>query len=157
MAKKIWSVQSRHLRAKQREQINAVRSRYMRARSQGMSMEEAADFAYGRTGPQQTVNQEPDTVDDKPVDAYLPAGSDYRAYSADEYNAASQVEPQDDLTEIGGIGSTTARKLHQLGITSFKQIAEWDEETARSFDERLDLKGRVLRNDWVGQAKALMD
>lgn len=65
------------------------------------------------------------------------------------------IKVVDDLTDIAGIGQPTAAKLADLDITSFAQIARWDEPTIRQLDADLNLKGAITRNDWVGQAKQL--
>ena len=61
----------------------------------------------------------------------------------------------DDLKLISGIGPNLQQKLGALGIDRFVQIAEWTSEDIASFDDRLSFHGRIERDDWVGQAKAL--
>lgn len=60
----------------------------------------------------------------------------------------------DDLTEIVGIGPVAAQALNELGIWSFKQLAEQD---AAELNERLPstMSGRVEREEWIKQAKQL--
>lgn len=129
MAKKSLSPHARQLRYQERVRINAVRGRYINARAEGMSMEDAADYANGR-----------------PV-----------AKAVVEYQTRCPFPmSNDDLTLITGIGAGTLRKLNDIGVVSFKQIADWTDDEARSVDENLGLKGRVFRHDWIGQAKALM-
>ena len=60
----------------------------------------------------------------------------------------------DDLTRIKGIGPKLSTLLHELGIFHFKQIAAWDAPQAAWIDDYLAFKGRVTREDWIGQAKA---
>lgn len=77
--------------------------------------------------------------------------------AADE-EAAKRPKPEkvvDKLTEIAGIGESTAAKLAEIDITSFAQIAAWDEATIRQLNEDLNLGNSITRNDWVGQAKTL--
>lgn len=62
----------------------------------------------------------------------------------------------DDLTDIRGIGKIFARKLHDLGVHTFEQLAslnEADIEDDPALDE--DFFRRMQRDDWVGQARAL--
>lgn len=61
----------------------------------------------------------------------------------------------DDLTQLSGVGPVLAKKLAKAGVTSLKQVAEWTEEDIARIDEELDFKGRIERDDWVGQAKTL--
>ena len=59
----------------------------------------------------------------------------------------------DDLTEIGGVGPVIAGKLTDLGITTFKQIADLTPEDAERIDAELNFKGRIERENWIEQAK----
>ncbi len=59
----------------------------------------------------------------------------------------------DDLKKLSGVGPAIEKKLHALGVTSFAQIAAWTAEDIARVDEGLSFKGRVEREDWVGQAK----
>ena len=62
----------------------------------------------------------------------------------------------DDLTRIKGVGEELAKRLNKLGITQFAQIANFSDDELAKIDEVLNFKGRIEREDWVGQAKALM-
>ena len=62
----------------------------------------------------------------------------------------------DDLKQISGVGPKLVAVLTGRGITQFAQIAELDEAAAKVLDEELGLYGRILRDDWVGQAKAIL-
>ena len=61
----------------------------------------------------------------------------------------------DDLKELSGVGPALEKKLHAAGITTFAQIAAWTEADIAEFDEKLSFKGRIEREGWVDQAKAL--
>jgi len=62
----------------------------------------------------------------------------------------------DDLRAVRGIGPSMERKLHELGIVSYRQLAMLDgAELARVRAELTDFRGRIEREDWVGQARAL--
>lgn len=70
--------------------------------------------------------------------------------------ARPQASPKtDDLTAIRGIGKVIEKKLHQLGITSFGQIAALTPDEVRRVNEAIDFPGRVERERWVDQAKEL--
>jgi large subunit ribosomal protein L21 len=66
------------------------------------------------------------------------------------------VEFVDDLKMIGGVGPALEKKLHDAGVTSLKQIAGWKKADIAEFDEKLDFKGRIEREEWVAQAKDLV-
>jgi len=78
--------------------------------------------------------------------------------------AVSKAKPEkpavasskDDLTLISGVGPKLKEKLYAAGITQFAQIAAWKAADIRAFDDKLSFKGRIKRDEWVKQAKALM-
>ncbi|HVE28674.1 MAG TPA: hypothetical protein VNC80_01270, partial [Mycobacteriales bacterium] len=62
----------------------------------------------------------------------------------------------DDLRAVRGIGPSMERKLHELGIVGYRQLAMLDgAELERVRAELTDFRGRIEREDWVGQARAL--
>jgi peptide/nickel transport system ATP-binding protein len=61
----------------------------------------------------------------------------------------------DDLTLISGVGPVIQAKLHELNVFKFDQIAAWKKAERDWVDGFLDFKGRIEREDWVKQAKAL--
>lgn len=64
----------------------------------------------------------------------------------------------DDLTRLKGVGPKLAVLLHELGVTSFSQIAAWDEAEIDRIDARLGrFQGRIRRDDWTGQARLLAE
>ncbi|NQY41066.1 MAG: hypothetical protein HRT80_13310 [Henriciella sp.] len=62
----------------------------------------------------------------------------------------------DDLTAITGIGPRIAEVLNSLGIWTYEQVAGWLPEHETWIENHLSFKGRVSRENWVGQAKDLM-
>ncbi|WP_290489142.1 hypothetical protein [Hyphomonas sp. UBA3988] len=62
----------------------------------------------------------------------------------------------DDLERINGIGPMLAELLNEIGVFYFWQIAEWGPDEIKWVDDKLEhFKGRIQRDDWVGQAKLL--
>jgi len=70
--------------------------------------------------------------------------------AAEEAPAASE----DKLTDINGIGPVIEGKLQAMGVTTFKQIAEFTPEDVERIDGELNFKGRIEREEWIAQAKA---
>lgn len=72
-------------------------------------------------------------------------------------SAEDGAEPQsaDDLTAIKGLGPKAAEKLNAKGVTRFEQIAAWTQADIERFDALINGRGRIARDDWVEQAKAL--
>ncbi len=67
---------------------------------------------------------------------------------------APQGEP-DDLKKISGVGPVLEDKLNSLGIYHFHQIAAFTQEDIDAVDTELNFPGRILRDDWIGQATEL--
>ena len=61
----------------------------------------------------------------------------------------------DDLKLISGVGPKLEGVLNGLGIYTFSQIAGWKKPERDWVDGYLNFKGRIERDDWVRQAKAL--
>jgi predicted flap endonuclease-1-like 5' DNA nuclease len=60
------------------------------------------------------------------------------------------------LKLIVGIGPVLERMLHNLGVTTFRQIARWSERDSADFDAKLpEFPGRIVRDQWVTQAREL--
>lgn len=71
--------------------------------------------------------------------------------------SAPRATGADDLTRIKGIGAKLAALCHDLGVFHFDQIAAWGAAEVAWMDANLQgFKGRVSRDDWVAQAKALI-
>jgi len=61
----------------------------------------------------------------------------------------------DDLKLISGVGPKYEAILNGLGIYKFEQVASWQKRQREWVDGYLNFKGRIERDDWVKQAKAL--
>ena len=77
----------------------------------------------------------------------------------DDVAAAARVSiVHDDLMQIKGIGPAIAKTLHELGIFQFEQIAGMSEYDIDRVAERLKgFRSRIYREDWLGQARILLD
>ncbi|MFB2594882.1 hypothetical protein ACEYYB_08520 [Paracoccus sp. p4-l81] len=70
--------------------------------------------------------------------------------------AAARNGQPDDLKLISGVGPVLEKLCHSLGFYHFDQVAAWTAEEIAWVDENLEgFKGRVTRDDWVGQARLL--
>jgi predicted flap endonuclease-1-like 5' DNA nuclease len=62
----------------------------------------------------------------------------------------------DELTLIHGIGEKLAQQLAELGLTTFAQIAELQENDLEAESHPLHVhKTRIVRDEWIKQAKQL--
>jgi large subunit ribosomal protein L21 len=71
-------------------------------------------------------------------------------------SGATKSGKGDDISLIGGVGPKMVAILHENGITTFAQIASWTAADIEKFDELCKPKGRIVREEWVEQAKELM-
>lgn len=61
----------------------------------------------------------------------------------------------DDLKMISGVGPKLEKTLNGLGFWHFDQIGKWNKSDVAIVDDELSFKGRIERDDWIKQAKAL--
>jgi len=68
---------------------------------------------------------------------------------------AGGPEPGDDLELINGIGPVFSARLREKGITTLAQLAAADPEALAAIVE--SFPERVVEDDWVGQAKRMLE
>jgi NADH-quinone oxidoreductase subunit E len=61
----------------------------------------------------------------------------------------------DDLQRIKGVGPVNEKRLHELGVYHFDQIAAWGRSEIRWVGTYLSFPGRIDREQWVVQAAKL--
>ena len=66
------------------------------------------------------------------------------------------ISPISDVSLIDGIGPKITALLEEAGITTLQQIAAMSEDDISALDEKLDLRGRSAREDWIVQAQELI-
>jgi NADH-quinone oxidoreductase subunit E len=62
----------------------------------------------------------------------------------------------DDLQRIKGVGPVNEKRLHELGVYHFEQIAAWVRSEIRWVATYLSFPGRIDREQWVAQAARLV-
>jgi predicted flap endonuclease-1-like 5' DNA nuclease len=61
---------------------------------------------------------------------------------------------RDDLKKIYGIGPVLERRLNDLGVFFFREIASWTREDVLRFEEHLkEFPDRIERDNWVDGAR----
>jgi NADH-quinone oxidoreductase subunit E len=83
-----------------------------------------------------------------------PAAGKAAAGSARPSGIERPAEP-DDLKLISGVGPKIEATLNDLGVWTYTQIAGWKKAEREWVDDHLRFSGRIERDDWVKQAKAL--
>jgi len=71
-----------------------------------------------------------------------------------ELLAAPRGAP-DDLAKLTGVGPQIVKKLNDVGVFHYWQIGALTEAEAEKLDADLKLNGRIARDHWVDQARAL--
>ena len=67
-------------------------------------------------------------------------------------------EQRDDLKMIKGVGPAIEKTLNEMGIFNFQQIADLSEYDIDRVARRLKgFHSRIHREDWIGQARMLLD
>lgn len=69
--------------------------------------------------------------------------------------AMERPETVDDLKAISGVGPKLEQVLNGLGIWTYAQVAAFGDGEVAWLDDHLGFRGRIGRDDWIGQAKAL--
>ena len=74
-----------------------------------------------------------------------------------DFNEIGKIIEKDDLKLINGIGPTLETKLNKIGIYTFDQIGSFSEDDIREITKLIEYSfRRIIRDNWVGQAKKLM-
>lgn len=63
---------------------------------------------------------------------------------------------RDNLKQINGLGPLDESTLNNMGIYHFEQVATWDQKEVLWLENHAFARGRIGREDWQAQAKALM-
>lgn len=70
--------------------------------------------------------------------------------------AAPAAIDASNLSLISGVGPAIEKKLRAAGITSWNEIAAWDDAAIEKWDAELKLGGRAVKEEWVDQANELL-
>ena len=84
-----------------------------------------------------------------------PAAKPVAADDAARPTAMEEPAEKDDLRMLSGVGPKIEGILHSIGVYKFEQIAGWSEAERAWVDGFLKFKGRIDRENWIGQAEAL--
>jgi len=77
---------------------------------------------------------------------------DYKSFGT------STIEEKDDLKMISGIGPFIEERLHALDIYTFKQISKFTAMDIETINDAIEyFSGRIERDEWVAQAKELVE
>ena len=90
-------------------------------------------------------------------DAIKQARDEAATASSPSGHADEPSREVDDLKQIIGIGKVFEGALNELGVYSFRQLANFGiADIARVNTKLKEFKGRMEQDDWIGQAKELL-
>jgi predicted flap endonuclease-1-like 5' DNA nuclease/uncharacterized coiled-coil DUF342 family protein len=119
--------------------------------------------ADGAAAPIEEENLLANTAGDEETGEY-PAGppepqmDDFDEDDDDNFVDPPLREDRDDLQMIKGVGPAIEKTLNELGIFRFRQIADMSEYDIDRVARRLKgFHSRIHREDWIGQARTLID
>ena len=118
----------------------------------------APSEAAGTTWTEEPLHQsEPDPdpePDEEEIEAVRLAAV---AQVTERFRLGDDVAP-DDLKRIYGVGPSLERLLHSMNISTFRQIAEFEEDDIDLVSAALGraFPDRIRRDDWMGSAQALL-
>lgn len=94
-------------------------------------------------------------ADEKPAAIGLASEPDASPSGPVKPAGMERPESVDDLKAISGVGPKLEQVLNGLGIWTYGQIASFGDGEVAWLDEHLGFRGRIGRDDWIGQARAL--
>ncbi len=96
------------------------------------------------------------TYEENDEDKAARAQAEVKAALGSKIKSASADE-KDDLKRINGVGPFIEKKLNNLGIYTFEQVSQFDDDLSNKVTDAIEFfPGRIQRDDWVGQAKILL-
>ncbi|OBQ81511.1 NADH-quinone oxidoreductase subunit E [Mesorhizobium sp. WSM3873] len=136
------------------EKAASVRAPRHSAANANQASPEVEAVSKPRSGPK--AKAEPASAFKSP-EAKQPATKTAKPSLEDKNRPAGIARPAtvDDLKLISGVGPKIEGVLHSLGIYTFAQVSAWRKAEREWVDGYLNFRGRIERDDWAKQAKAL--
>ncbi|MDG4886398.1 NADH-quinone oxidoreductase subunit E [Mesorhizobium sp. WSM4887] len=136
------------------EKAASVRAPRHSAANANKASPEVEAVSKPRSGPK--AKAEPASAFKSP-EAKQPATKTAKPSLEDKNRPAGIARPAtvDDLKLISGVGPKIEGVLHSLGIYTFAQVSAWRKAEREWVDGYLNFRGRIERDDWAKQAKAL--
>jgi small subunit ribosomal protein S2 len=92
-----------------------------------------------------------------PIAEPLPEAAEPETFAAEQFEllTAPRGAP-DDLAKLTGVGPQIVKKLNEHGVFHYWQLAAMTAAEAEKLDADLRFSGRISRDHWVDQARALI-
>lgn len=98
----------------------------------------------------------PQEIAEKARTSYLSYTKNKPTLNFENFGYADK-DSKEDLTKINGIGPYIEQRLNEIGIYNYEQISRFKEEDIRVLTDLIDFfPGRIERDNWIGQAEALL-
>ena len=89
--------------------------------------------------------------------AHIAERQEFKGKKAEAFKGFKRPKGEpDDLKLIPGVSADLEKKLNELGLIKFEQIANLSDDEIGWLDEELSLKGAIEHDDWVAKSVALM-
>lgn len=139
-------------------EIRDIRDRWQQAQQElDKRAQSRSKGSQVRSQPQQAALVKPKASPTAPAEA--PATVSEPAPAKPVQAAAVQPQPSvtpDDLKRIKGVGKALERRLRELDVRTFAQIAAWTDADIERIEAGLQsIPGRIRRDRWVEQANKL--
>ncbi|MCL1906307.1 MAG: hypothetical protein FWG08_00015 [Propionibacteriaceae bacterium] len=107
-----------------------------------------------KTGEKSATKTSAKETSTAPKHRYSQAEGKQRVKAIAERTAGKGPVAKDDLRKIHGVGDVLSKLLKSMGITSFRQVANFTAEDVEAVEAALDcFPGRVTRDDWMSSAR----
>jgi small subunit ribosomal protein S2 len=92
-----------------------------------------------------------------PIAEPLPEAVEPETFAAEEFELVTAPRgAPDDLAKLTGVGPQIIKKLNEHGVFHYWQLAAMTPAEAEKLDADLRFSGRISRDHWVDQARALI-
>ncbi len=155
--------------------LSAIEDKLARLERENVSLKSEINNIKGNDTPIAFLDEEPtvddndeeleieDVADDYEADALIMDPEERAAVARQRIQAAfgeriivANIADKDDLKKINGIGPFIEQKLNDIGIYTYNQISQFDDDLINQVTDAIQFfPGRIKRDDWVGQANRL--
>lgn len=134
-----------------------LRSELDELKKSALAMLTGAPIIQERAPEPRSVHPEPglpdaELVEEEPEVVIAPD----KPFLQEKIGLAAEAHEKDDLTRIEGVGPFLEKKLNEIGVYTYEEIASWDSARIREVTEAIQyFPGRIERDNWVEQAARL--
>lgn len=141
------------------QRLNAIEEKLRRIETENEDLRNRVAVAQAAPRSLAAVEQLFDTeVEEEDEEAIVQQAREYLQSAIGSMIPAAVEAQKDDLQQIHGIGPFLEKQLHSVGLYTYEQISKLDETLIEQLTKAIQFfPGRILKDDWVGQARRLHD